>query len=65
MEEEKAQDTDSSPEDPGPAPFFMFLPQKILQIKMILKAASTVDPDKDFKRTSSFNVTDRRLKEAD
>ncbi len=30
MEEEKAQDTDSSPEDPGPAPFFMFLPQKIL-----------------------------------
>jgi len=35
----------------------MFLPQKILQIKMILKAASTVDPDKDFKRASSFNVT--------
>ncbi len=45
MQEDYIEDEDSSREDPGPSPFFMFLPQKILQIKMILKAAFTDDPE--------------------
>jgi hypothetical protein len=33
----------------------MFLPQKILQIKMILKAACTEDAENDFKRAISMH----------